>query len=125
MVHLFPQLREPDPHAADLPHANKGDPEDADTDAEDHCLTRDAYLLINLGGGPSWPDVEPPKETPFDGVELLEPRGPFAWRPGDDDAPERDPRQVPSSAPRGHDPTRAARTSCRCPAGSLPRSAGT
>ena len=92
MMHMFSTLEEFYRTLSDLPHATKGDPEDADSDGEDHLPDCARYLLINLGSGPSWPDVEPPKESLLNGVELLEPRGPFAWRP-DDDAPERDPRQ--------------------------------
>ena len=92
LMHVFPQCENLIRTLPTLPFAARGDPEDVDTDAEDHAYDAASYLLIMLGGGPSWPDVEPPKESPFDGVELLEPCGPFAWRP-DEDAPERDPRQ--------------------------------
>jgi hypothetical protein len=92
MMHIFSTCPEFYRTLSDLPHAAKGNPEDAATDGEDHLPDAARYLLINLGGGPSWPDVTPPKESPFDGVELLEPRGQFAWRP-DEDAPERNPKQ--------------------------------
>jgi len=92
LMHVFPQCENLIRTLPTLPHASTGDPEDVDTHAEDHAYDAMSYLLINLGGGPSWPDVESPEENPLDGVEFLESRGPFAWRP-DDDAPERDPRQ--------------------------------
>lgn len=44
-----------------LPHATTGDPEDADTNAEDHAPDALRYLLINLGGGPQFPAVDPVK----------------------------------------------------------------
>jgi hypothetical protein len=37
-----------------LPHATTGDPEDVDTDAEDHCADSLRYLLVNLGSGPEF-----------------------------------------------------------------------
>jgi hypothetical protein len=75
-----------------LPHAKHGNPEDVDTDTEDHAYDGLTYILINLGAGPSWPDVKPPDESPD--LQALEPRGPFAYRPGDPAAAAgRDPRQ--------------------------------
>jgi hypothetical protein len=91
-LHIFAGCENLFKHLGNLSHAVKGDPEDAGPNPHDHLPDALRYLLINLGGGPSWPDVEPPKESPFDGVELLEPRGQFAWRP-DEDAPERNPKQ--------------------------------
>lgn len=38
----------------DLPHAPTGDPEDADTRADDHLSDATRYLLINLGMGPEF-----------------------------------------------------------------------
>jgi hypothetical protein len=98
LAHFFPQCANLIRTLPTLPHASKGDPEDVDTDAEDHAYDAMSYLMIMMGGGPSWPDVEPPKESPFDGVELLEARGPFAYRT-DEDAPERDPRQGATQRP--------------------------
>src|SRR5450755_125020 len=92
LAHFFPQCANLIHTLPTLPHASKGDPEDVDTDAEDHAYDAMSYLMIMMGGGPSWPDVTPPKESPFDGVELMEARGPFAYRT-DEDAPERDLRQ--------------------------------
>ena len=92
MAHMFSTLENFYRTLSDLPHATKGDPEDADSDGEDHLPDCARYFLINLGGGPSWPDVPPPEESPFAALEKLESRGPFAWRPGDD-VVERDPRQ--------------------------------
>ena len=50
-AHLFSTLEIFYRTLADLPHATKGDPEDADTDAEDHLPDCARYLLINLGSG--------------------------------------------------------------------------
>jgi hypothetical protein len=91
-LHIFSGCDNLFKHLANLSHAVKGDPEDAGPNPHDHLPDALRYLLINLGGGPSWPDVEPPKENPLDGIEVLETRGQFAWR-SDDEAPERDPRQ--------------------------------
>jgi hypothetical protein len=50
-MHIFATLKDFYRTLSDLPHATKGDPEDADTDAEDHLPDCARYLLINLGGG--------------------------------------------------------------------------
>jgi hypothetical protein len=83
MAHFFSTLEHTYRTLADLPHATKGDPEDADTDAEDHLPDCGRYLLINLGGGPSWPDTDEPPENPFADAEMLVPLGQFAVRPDD------------------------------------------
>jgi Terminase large subunit, T4likevirus-type, N-terminal len=92
MIHIFRTCEKTIFELKNLPYARTGNPEDADTKANDHAMDALRYMLVNLGSGPSWPDVKPPEESPFDGVELLEPRGQFAWRP-DEDAPERNPQQ--------------------------------
>jgi Terminase large subunit, T4likevirus-type, N-terminal len=97
-VHIFRTCPKLIHELENLPFARTGNVEDADPAAKDHAMDAGRYLLINLGGGPSWPDVTPPKESPFDGVELMEARGPFAYRP-DEDAPERDPRQGATQRP--------------------------
>lgn len=50
MMHVFSTLGEFYRTLSDLPHATNGDPEDADTDADDHLPDCARYLLINLGG---------------------------------------------------------------------------
>lgn len=47
-----------------LPHAQTGDPEDADTKAEDHAPDALRYLLLNIGGGAKFhfPEPEPAPE---------------------------------------------------------------
>jgi len=92
MIHIFRTCEKTIFELKNLPYARTGNPEDADTKAHDHAMDALRYLLVNLGGGPSWPDIPPPQEPAFPGAEALESRGPFAWRPGED-APERDPRQ--------------------------------
>jgi hypothetical protein len=77
-----------------LPHATKGDPEDADTNAEDHAPDALRYLLTNLGTGPEFPIM--PTPTDPDEVQVA-PAGVFAVRPspdtpawgGEDDNPDR------------------------------------
>ncbi|MFE4867719.1 hypothetical protein [Streptomyces sp. NPDC056682] len=48
-LHLFSTVRELYRELSDLPHATKGDPEDADTTADDHSADACRYLLANLG----------------------------------------------------------------------------
>jgi hypothetical protein len=54
-LHMFSTLENFYRTLADLPHATKGDPEDADTTSEDHLPDAARYLLINLGTGPEFP----------------------------------------------------------------------
>lgn len=58
MMHVFTTCSDLIRTLPDLPHATSGDPEDADSDSEDHAPDALRYLLINLGGEPSW--VFPP-----------------------------------------------------------------
>ena len=51
LMHIFSTLKEFYRTLSDIPHATKGDPEDADSDGEDHLPDCARYLLINLGGG--------------------------------------------------------------------------
>lgn len=58
-----------------LPHATKGNPEDADSNAEDHAPDALSYLLANLGSGPDFlldqqpiDEVTDPLPVPFAGV---------------------------------------------------------
>lgn len=46
---------------SNLPHATKGDPEDADTAADDHLADCTRYLLTNLGNEPRFHFPEPEK----------------------------------------------------------------
>jgi hypothetical protein len=50
-LHMFSTLRNFYRTLADLPHAETGDPEDADTHGDDHLPDAARYLLINIGGG--------------------------------------------------------------------------
>ena len=51
MLHMFSTLKDLYRTLSDLPHAESGDPEDADTHGEDHLPDCARYLLINIGGG--------------------------------------------------------------------------
>jgi hypothetical protein len=53
-LHMFPAAENLLRELADLPHATSGDPEDADSKADDHAADALRYLLINLGGGPEY-----------------------------------------------------------------------
>jgi hypothetical protein len=68
---------------ANLPHATRGDPEDANTGGEDHLPDAFRYLLINLGGGPQFPvfDDAVVGMLEAEGIEVLEEHGRFAQRP--------------------------------------------
>jgi hypothetical protein len=52
MLHIFDTVENLWRELRDLPHATKGDPEDADTTASDHAADGLRYLLINLGTAP-------------------------------------------------------------------------
>ena len=87
MAHMFSTLENFYRTLSDLPHATKGDPEDADTDSEDHLPDCARYLLINLGGGPEF-TILPEDKTSAIAEEIgapLQPLGPFAVRPYADD----------------------------------------
>jgi hypothetical protein len=51
MLHIFSTCADFYRTLSDLPRASRGDPEDADTDSEDHLPDCARYLVINLGGG--------------------------------------------------------------------------
>lgn len=48
-LHIFSTVTELHRELSNLPHATKGDPEDADTTADDHASDALRYLLTNLG----------------------------------------------------------------------------
>ncbi len=107
LMHVFPQCENLIRTLPALPHARVGDPEDADTGAEDHAYDAMSYLLVNLGGGPQYPVIEPDQANPFDGIELLQPMGNWAVRAdpqtpvwdgsGDSEPPNRTVQQNPFS----------------------------
>jgi len=78
MMHVFPGCENLIRTLPTLPHAKTGNPEDVDTNAEDHAYDALSYLLINLGGGPSFPIHDLPDET---GDEVLQSFGQYALRP--------------------------------------------
>jgi hypothetical protein len=82
-MHLFDTLPEFYRTLSDLPHATKGDPEDADTSSEDHLPDAARYLLINLGGGPDFPIMNDPQSAAPD---MPRPMGAWAVRPDPHDA---------------------------------------
>ena len=65
MLHMFSTVPELYRELSDLPHATKGDPEDADTTADDHASDALRYLLINLGNETRFhfPEAEPTLTT--------------------------------------------------------------
>lgn len=83
-----------------LPHAKKGDPEDADTDAPDHLADCLRYWLVNIGTGPQFVLPDAPGAADGLGVTPLEQHGAFARAP-DAGAPERAPFADDDDAPRG------------------------
>lgn len=88
MLHMFPALEDTFRTLADIQHATKGDPEDANSSGEDHLPDALRYMLINLGTGPDFPILG---EVPGPGLaEKLQNFGQFAVRPPDDSAPWHD-----------------------------------
>lgn len=85
LMHVFPQCENLIRTLPTLPHARTGDPEDVDTNAEDHAYDAMSYLLINLGTGAQFivPDV--PASSIADDITPLEPMGNFARRRMDSD----------------------------------------
>jgi hypothetical protein len=83
MLHMFTTVPEFYRTLADLPHATRGDVEDADSTGEDHLPDAARYLLINLGGGPQFPVFNDPQPGVLEqaGIEVLEPSGTFGRRP--------------------------------------------
>lgn len=56
-LHIFSGVTDLYRELANLPHATKGNPEDADTDSDDHAADALRYLLTNLGtGAQAWID---------------------------------------------------------------------
>jgi hypothetical protein len=84
MMHVFPACENLIRTLPTLPHAKTGNPEDVDTNAEDHAYDALSYMLINLGTGPEF--LSPYDDGPgMDGqFEVLQPAGIFAVRPQDD-----------------------------------------
>jgi hypothetical protein len=87
MVHIFSTCPEFFRTLSDLPHAARGDPEDAETSGEDHLPDAARYLLINIGGGPQFPVFEDTTLALLEanGIEVLEPVGAFGRRPSEVD----------------------------------------
>jgi hypothetical protein len=84
-LHMFPAAENLFRELADLPHATSGDPEDSDSNADDHAADGLRYLLVNLGGGPDFPILGDLPGAQI--AEKLQPLGPFALRPPDDGMP--------------------------------------
>jgi hypothetical protein len=59
-LHVFTSVKDLIRTLPALPSATKGDPEDIDTNAEDHMADALRYLLINLGTGPAFPTDDIP-----------------------------------------------------------------
>jgi len=82
LMHVFPQCENLIRTLPAVPHARIGDPEDVDTNSEDHAYDAMSYLLINLGTGPEFTIFDEPESSPItDEITPLEPMGAFAYRP--------------------------------------------
>lgn len=97
-LHVFPQVENLIRTLPALPRATTGNPEDANTNAEDHAPDALRYIMINIGTGPQFPEHETPDETEkiSDYATPLRPMGAFAVRDPDpyaadwsDDAPNK------------------------------------
>ena len=66
-LHVFSTCTELVRTLPSLPHAKTGNPEDADTTAEDHAPDALRYLLVNLGTEPTW--HFPPPEPDVTGLD--------------------------------------------------------
>jgi hypothetical protein len=64
-LHVFSTCEQFVTTVPDLPHATTGDPEDADTRADDHCADAARYFMINLGTGPEFTIFDEPEERPL------------------------------------------------------------
>lgn len=86
MVHVFSTAGNLIRTLPALPHATVGNPEDADSNAEDHGPDAGRYLLINLGTGPEFLilDDEPPDPI-ADHLGEFRTAGAFAFRPSEVD----------------------------------------
>jgi hypothetical protein len=70
MMHVFPACENLIRTLPALPHARVGNPEDVDSDAEDHAYDAASYLLVNLGGGADqWINWARKKAEAADGAE--------------------------------------------------------
>ena len=85
MMHVFSTCEEVLRTLPGLPHATKGNPEDADTSADDHIPDSLRYLAMAIGAGPQFPEHDVPEETEqiSDYVTPLRPLGAFAVRDPD------------------------------------------
>lgn len=90
LMHVFPACENLIRTLPALPYAKTGNPEDVDTTAEDHAYDAMSYFLINLGGGPDFPIMQPVPAAPGSrsrtGPETLHPMGSWAVRPDISDA---------------------------------------
>ena len=81
-MHVFTTCPKWFEELSNLPHAQTGNPEDADTRAPDHLADLTRYVLLNLGTGPDWTILD--EEKPSEIAEALgpyQPMGVFAYRP--------------------------------------------
>ncbi len=88
MIHVFRTCENLILELSSLPYATHGNVEDSDPDAPDHAMDAARYLLVNLGSGPSFPVLpSPPRAGLLNeaGLEVLQPAGRFARRPGEYD----------------------------------------
>lgn len=92
-LHIFSTCTDLYRELSSLPHATKGDPEDADTTADDHLSDALRYLLVNLGtGAQAWIDHLRRKVeavgTPAEIDEAAPPTAPDSAEPEPEDPAE-------------------------------------
>jgi hypothetical protein len=78
MVHVFTTCAEIIKTLPALPHATKGNPEDADTASDDHIPDAFRYLVMDIGGGPQFVPLDDIPEKPSEDLPAMQAFGQFA-----------------------------------------------
>lgn len=86
MIHVFDTCEKFIQTIPALPHAKVGDPEDVDTKSDDHIADALRYMIVNMGAGPEFMNVDnsilPDAESQ---IVVAQPLGTFAVVPRRDD----------------------------------------
>lgn len=86
MIHVFDTCEKFIETIPALPHAKTGDPEDVDTNADDHIADALRYMIVNMGAGPEFMEVDDTILPQMDSqIVVAQPLGIFAHVPRQDD----------------------------------------